>query len=93
MVACQGDKVITTGEGDAAVYYSAKQDDVDNFIAQDLTFGQLLEEGLMDNEDIALIRFGQNEPVTPERRVDVHTIAWNSELFISPEPNIIPWNE
>ena len=93
MVVCQGDKVVTTGEGDAAQYYYANQDDVDNYIAQDLTFGQLLDDNLLGLENIGRIRFGQNEPVTPELRVDVGTIARNSELFIGIEPNIIPWNE
>lgn len=93
MVVCQGEKVVTSGEGDAAQYYYANQDDVDEFIAQDLTFGQLLDDNLLGLENISRIRFGQTEPVTPELRVDVGTIARNSELFISPEPNIIPWNE
>ena len=93
MVVCQGEKVVTSGEGDSALYYYANQDDVDRYIAQDLTFGQLLDMGALARENIGKIRFGQNEPVTPKLRVDVGTIARNSELFISPEPNIIPWNE
>lgn len=93
MVVCQGEKVVTSGEGNAAQYYYASQDDVDEFIAQDLTFGQLLDDSLLSRENIGKIRFGSTEPVTLELRVDVGTIGRNSELFISPEPNIIPWNE
>lgn len=93
MVAIKNGKVIVSGNGDDAQYYYASQDDVDDFIARDLTFGQVLDDNLMQRENINRIKFDDQEPVTADKRVDVATIARNSEIFIYVEPEFVPVNE
>lgn len=90
MVAIKDGKVIVTGTGDDAQYYYASQDDVDDFIARDLTFGEILDENLMQRENINRILYDDQEPVTDDKRVDVATIARNSEIFIYVEPQFVP---
>lgn len=92
MVAIKDGKVIVTGTGDEAQYYYASQDDVDDFIARDLTFGEILDENLMQRENINRILYDDQEPVTDDKRVDVATIARNSEIFIYVEPQFVPVN-
>lgn len=93
MVAIKNGKVIVSGTGDDAQYYYASQDDVDDFIARDLTFGEILDDNLMQRENINRIKFDDQEPVTADKRVDVATIARNSEIFIYVEPEFVPVNE
>lgn len=90
MVAVKDGKVIVSGTGDDAHYYYASQDDVDDFIARDLTFGEILADNLMQLENINRIKFDDQEPVTEDKRVDVATIARNSEIFIYVEPQFVP---
>lgn len=92
MAAVKDGKVIVTGSGDAAQYYYASQDDVDGFIARDLTFGEILADNLVQLESINRIVFDDQEPVTAEKRVDVATIARNSEIFIYVEPQFVQVN-
>lgn len=90
MVAVKDGNVIVTGTGDDAQYYYASQDDVDDFIARDLTFGEILADNLMQLENINRILYDDQEPVTEDKRVDVATIARNSEIFIYVEPQFVP---
>lgn len=92
MVAIKNGKVIVTGTGDDVQYYYASQDDVDEFIAQELTFGEVLADNRLQQANIDSILFDDQEPVTADKRVDVATIARNSEIFIYVEPEFVPVN-
>lgn len=90
MVAIKDGKVIVSGTGDNVQYYYASQDDVDDFIAQDLTFGEVLADNRLQQANIDSILFDDQEPVTADKRADVATIARNSEIFIYVEPEFVP---
>lgn len=92
MVAVKDGKVIVSGSGNDAQYYYASQDDVDSFIARDLTFGEVLADNRLQQANINGITFDDQEPVTAEKRVDVATIARNSEILIYVEPQFVPTN-
>lgn len=90
MVAVKDGNVIVTGTGDDAQYYYASHDDVDDFIARELTFGEILADKRMQRENINRITFDDQKPVTADKRVDVATVARNSEIFIYVEPQFVP---
>lgn len=92
MVAVKDGKVIVSGSGNDAQYYYASQDDVDSFIARDLTFGEVLADNRLQQANINGIKFDDQAAVTEDKRVDVATIARNSEIFIYVEPQFVPVN-
>lgn len=92
MVAIKNGKVIVSGSGDDVHYYYASQDDVDEFIVQELTFGEVLADNRLQQAMIEGIAFDDQEPVTADKRVDVATIARNSEIFIYVDPQFVPVN-
>lgn len=92
MVAIKNGKVIVSGSGDNVHYYYASQDEVDVFIAEELTFGEVLADNRLHQAMIQSITFDDQEPVTADKRVDVATIARNSEIFIYVEPQFVRAN-
>lgn len=89
MVAIKNGKVIVSGSGDDVHYYYASQDDVDEFIAQERTFGEVLADNRLHQAMIESIAFDDQEPVTADKRVDLATIARNSEILIYVEPQFV----
>ena len=89
MVAVQDGKVIVAHTGDNAIFYSAKQDSVDEFIAAGKTFGEVIERGELTPSNLSVLRHDDGTIIAESDQIDVQNVNRSSDIWIFVEPQFI----